>query len=103
MRSRPRVGGVMPEGSLTTIPAVVSAIANSDGVPRRPGSAVTTPRTVTVVPTRRRRAAAIVSPVGDGLGDVGTEGVGDPLDVGVGLEVGAGVGGTVDVGLALGV
>jgi len=46
------------------MPAVVSAIANRDGVPRRPGSAMTTPRTVTVVPTGSARAA------GDGLTEV---------------------------------
>ncbi|HXS70250.1 MAG TPA: hypothetical protein VN839_01595, partial [Patescibacteria group bacterium] len=86
-----------PEGSFTTMPAVVSAIANRDGVPRRPGSAMTTPRTVTVVPTGSARAAAIVAPLGDGVG-AGVD-VGPGVDVGVGLAVGVGVG----VGLGLGV
>ena len=64
----PATGGVTPSGSLTTMPPVASAIARSAGVPRRPASAVTTPRTVTVDPTawrgRRRWSATVVPGVG---------------------------------------
>ena len=55
-----------PSGSFTTIPPLASAIANRAGVPRRPGSAVTTPRTVTVEPigaARPSRASATVGSV----------------------------------------
>ncbi len=103
----PRPGAPTPSGSLTTIPPLGSAIAKSDGVPRRPGSAVTTPRTVTVVPTVRVRAVAIVTTeragvgvadgdaVGAGLGVGGAVGPGDAVGVGgraVGVGVGVGVG-----------
>ena len=85
------------------MPAVVSAIANRDGVPRRPGSALTAPRTVTVVPTGSARAAAIAAPLGDGVGDGVDVGVGLAVDVGVDVGVGVGVGVGDGVGLGLGV
>ena len=85
----PRDGVATPLGSLTTMPPVASAIASSAGVPSRPASAVTAPRTTTVEPTDRARAAAIVDP-GHGLAD------------GDGLEVAAGVGLSVAIGVAVG-
>ena len=85
----PRDGVATPLGSLTTMPPVASAIARSAGVPSRPASAVTVPRTTTVEPTDRARAAAMVSP-GHGLAD------------GDGLEVAAGVGLGVAIGVAVG-
>src|SRR6478736_6703984 len=77
------------------------------GVPRRPASAVTTPRASTTVPTARVRTAAIVCSTGLGLGvmDVLGSGVGVGSWVvdGDGVAVGAIVGvGSID-GLAPGV
>ena len=72
------------------MPPVASPIASRDGVPRRPASAVTIPRTVTVDPIGLVRAAAIVSPIGEGLGDGSAVGAGVALAVAVG--VGAAVG-----------
>ena len=85
------------------MPAVASVIANRAGVPRRPGSAMTTPRTVTVFPTGRARAAAIVKPLGDGLGAGVAEAVGVGLGLAVGVAVGVAVGTGVGVAVAAGV
>ena len=85
------------------MPALASVIANRAGVPRRPGSAMTTPRTVTVLPIGRARAAAIVRPLGDGLGAGVAEAVGVGLGLAVGVAVGVAVGTGVGVGVAAGV
>ena len=93
----PRVGPTRPSGNLTTIPPVASPIARRDGVPRRPASAVTTPRTVTAEPTGITRVAAIESPLGDALGN------GEPVGDEVGLAEGSAVGGGSGVGDGAGV
>ena len=109
---RPRAGAVTMSGSLTTMPPVASAIDRSAGVPSRPASAVTTPRTVTTEPIEAARAAAMVDVPGDALGDgvvlgFGV-GVGPPVGVGVdvaeavGVAVGTGVGVAVGVGVGAG-
>ncbi len=107
MRAWPRDGAEKPSGSFTTMPPVASPMAMRGGVPSRPASAVTMPRTVTVDPTGLVRAAAIVSPTGEGLGDgsavgVGV-GVGLTVAVGVGSDVGDAVGSGVGVGVGAGV
>ncbi len=72
-----------------------SATASSGGEPSRPASAITTPRTVTRVPTPRRAPPAMsrIAGVGVAVGVTVGEGVtpGDPL--GVGASVGRGRGG----------
>ena len=116
-RTSPRAGRAASSGSRTTIPPVPSWIAMSGGVPSRPGSAVTVPRTVTVAPIglaaglrdrvdRRgrgrgrgrgdRRSRGSRSPVGfaEGVGDGATDGDG------VGATVGEGVGGGVTIEVA---
>ena len=50
----PRAGSGTPSGSLTATPPVWSAIASSGGVPSRPASAMTTPRTSTTCADGRR-------------------------------------------------
>src|SRR5688572_3514554 len=87
------------------MPPVASPIASSDGVPSRPASAVTMPRIVTVDPIGLVRAAAIVSPIGDGLGDgsaVGAD-VGVAVGIGVGAPVGDGVGSGAGDGVGSGI
>ena len=66
--TRPERAGSTPSGSFTTMPPVASATANSDGVPRRPGSAVTTPWMATVDPTVAARAVATVTMPALGVG-----------------------------------
>jgi len=80
----------MPSSRRTASPAVTSWITNNAGVPIRPGSAVTTPRTRTWLPTGRRRASPMdVKPSGDGVG----EGLGLGVGEGAGVALGEGPGG----------
>ena len=65
---------------------VESAIAMSAGVPSRPGSAKTTPRTWTRAPIADARASMI-----DTSGPAVGEGAGVGLPVGEGVAVGFGV------------
>src|SRR5258705_2334858 len=82
-------------------------MAMRGGVPRRPASAVTTPRTMTAVPMARPRASAIeivAAGLGVGLGEGLGVGVGVTLGVGlgVGTGLGEGLGGVDAPGVALG-
>ena len=72
-------------------------------MPRRPGSAVTTPWTVTCVPAGIVRAVAIVGPLGAGVGEGVGLGPGAGGTVGVGVGSGAPVGEGVGVGTIVGV
>ena len=67
-RMAPRAGGATPSGSLTGSPPVASPIASRAGVPSRPASAMTTPRTTTGRPTGACRASATVIGASDSVG-----------------------------------
>ena len=98
--------GAMPSGTLTGMPPVASPIASRAGVPRRPASAITTPRTTTVRPTGACLAAATVigavDDEGDGVGVGVSVGVGTRLGELVGLAVGVSDGGGDGVGSVVG-
>ena len=96
--------GPAPVGRWTTRPPVASPIASSDGVPSRPASATTTPRSSTRVPIGSVRARAIDDrlAVGDGVGrrrrgrrrrSASASAVGDGRRRRVAVGVGVGVGG----------
>ena len=86
----------------TTRPAVGSPIARSDGVPRRPVSATTTPVVVTRVPIGIERTApsGIGVAVGTAVGVAVGAGIGVAVGTAVGMGVGAGVGDDPGPGLA---
>ncbi len=88
------------------MPAVASAMATRGGVPRRPGSAVTTPRTTTIEPMGRVLAMLIAIDA-DGVGEGVELGEGDALGpgdgLGCGVTVGVGVGGAVGAGVGVAV
>ena len=97
----PRAAGKRPgpDAPRTTSPALASPIAISAGVPRRPGSATTTPVVRTRVPSGRVRTAFSGVMSAAGRRDR-RRGVGVAVGRGVGVAVGAGT--LVGVGVALG-
>src|SRR5215207_3740591 len=90
----------MPSGSRMAMPPVPSAIAMTGGTPSRPASAVTTPATLTTVPTGAPRASTMLI-VGGAVGPV--VGVGVAVAVGRGVAVGLGGGAMVGDEVARGV
>ena len=86
--SVPRAGPAKPDDSRTGSPPVRSPMTNTPGMPRRPDSAITTPRTTVRCPTGTARAAATSTAPGTGLA-VG-DGVGEGDGVGAGVGVGVG-------------
>src|ERR687887_2021589 len=81
--------------SLIGSPPVSSPMTARVGLPMRPSSAITTPRTWTVVPIGFVRASAMVATTSGGS-------EGDAVGVGVGMDVGVGVGDATGVGVGSG-